>query len=309
MGMFDQAARYACRTAPQAVARRLLRMVRERLELDQFHDTRTSPLPGQRDRTVDSVLALRDLDRPASPCLIILEFQAEHDEDKLHTTLVSVAHMRADVRHGPEHKGRYEVFAGLVYLRGQASDTSLGMTLTDETGQRLAGTWHTVLFWNVEEDEAGQALAEVEADFEHLWGLLFWVALMRNGARAENIAAWLALVRRVPSKRHQADLARIALVFAELAGTLHEWREALKEVDMQESRVVLEWTADARRQERVEALRATLVRQAELRFKGELTDEDRQMLSTQDSVGVLDEWLDAVVKANDYAAFRTVLRR
>src|SRR5207248_14742 len=116
MGMFDQAARYACRAAPEPVARRLLRKVRQRLELEQFHDTRTTPLPGQRDRTVDSVLSLRDLDRPASPCLVIVEFQSEHDEDKLHTTLVSVAHMRADVRHGPEREGRYEVFAGLVYL-------------------------------------------------------------------------------------------------------------------------------------------------------------------------------------------------
>src|SRR5258707_7941253 len=100
MGMFDQAARYACRTAPHPVARRLRRKVRQRLELEQFHDTRTTPLPGQRDRTADSVLALRNLDRATSPCLIILEFQAEHDEDKLHTTLVSVAHLRADVRHG-----------------------------------------------------------------------------------------------------------------------------------------------------------------------------------------------------------------
>src|SRR5947209_8292583 len=106
MGMFDQAARYACRTAPHPVARRLLRKVRERLELEQFHDTRTTPLPGQRDRTADSVLALRDLDLPAAPCLVILEFQAQPDEDKLGTTLVSVAHMRADVRHGPDRKGR-----------------------------------------------------------------------------------------------------------------------------------------------------------------------------------------------------------
>jgi hypothetical protein len=309
MGMFDQAARYACRTAPEVVARRLLRKVRERLELDQFHDTRTAPLPGQRDRTVDSVLSLRNLDKPNSPGLVILEFQTRHDKDKLHTTLVSVAHMRADVRHGAERKGLYEVFAGLVYLRGRASDVTLDMALTDESGQRLAGTWHTVLFWNVEEDEASQALAEAAADFERCWGLLFWVPLMRNAATPENIASWLALLLRLPGKRLQGDLARIAITFAELAGTLPQWQEALKEVDMEESQVILEWTADARRQGQVEALRATLLRLAQIRFKAELTDEDRQMISTQGSVGVLDEWLNAVVKADDYAGFRAVLRR
>jgi hypothetical protein len=173
MGKFDKSARYACRAAPHPVARKLLRKVRERLELDQFHDTRTTPLHGQRDRTVDSVLSFRNRDEPASPCLVILEFHAEHDPDKLHTTLVSVAHMRADVRPEPEGKGRYRVFAGLVYLRGQASDTNLDMTLTGEDGQPLAGTRHTFLVWNVEQDEAGEALAEVKADFDQLWGLLF----------------------------------------------------------------------------------------------------------------------------------------
>ncbi len=219
MGLFDQAARYACRTQSEVVAKRLLRPVRERWQFGQFHDTRTSPLPGQRDRTVDSVLALDNLDGPGNPFLIILEFQAQHDEDKLRTTLVSVAHMHADVRHGPDHKGRYWVFAGLIYLRGNAKMTALDMALTDASGARLAGTSHQTLVWNVEEDDAGQALDEVAADFERCWGLLFWAPLMRGASRPENIARWLLLMQRVTSKRHRGDLVRIALVFAELAGT------------------------------------------------------------------------------------------
>ena len=63
--------------------------------------------------------------------------------------------------HGPDHKGRYWVFAGLIYLRGSAKDGGLDMTLTDASGARLAGTSHQTSFWNVEEDDAGQALDEV----------------------------------------------------------------------------------------------------------------------------------------------------
>ena len=75
------------------------------------------------------MLGLDDLDSPGSPCLTILEFQSGPDEDKLHTTLVSVAHMRVEVRHGPSLQGRYRVVAGLVYLRGQAPQITLDMTL------------------------------------------------------------------------------------------------------------------------------------------------------------------------------------
>jgi hypothetical protein len=85
--------------------------------------------------------------------------------------------------------------------------------------------------------------------------------------------------------------------------------ESSKEVDVQESQLIREWTAEAREQARLETLRALLLRQAANRFNGALTDEDRQMISKQDSSSVLDEWLDAVVQATDYAAFRAVLRR
>jgi len=217
--------------------------------------------------------------------------------------------MHADVRHGPERKGRYRVVAGMVFLCGKASETTIDMTLTDKEGLPLAGGWHKVLLWVVEEEDAALALAEVENDFDHCWGLLFWLPLMAGAALPLNIAAWLRLVARVPSKRHRADLFRIALVFAELAGTLPKWREALKEADMKDSPLVLEWTADARLQERVETLPETLLRLAGMRFKGELTDEDRQMMSTQDSAAVLREWLDAVIQAKDYTDFRAVLRR
>jgi hypothetical protein len=309
MGMFDQAARYACRAQPAVVAARLLRGLRERLAFVRLHESKTNPLPGQRERIADSVLALDNLDAPASPGLMILEFQSGEDEDKLHSTLVSVAHLRADVRHGADGKGRYAVFAGLVYLCGRAAETSIQMTLTDAEGRTTAGTAHRALVWNVADDDATEALAEVEADFEPRWGLLFWVPLMRGAASAENLAKWVELAQRVASKRARGNLGSIAVVFSELAGTLGEWQAALKEMEMKESQVVMEWMADARREERVATRRLDVLRAARLRFKGELTEEDEQMISTQESADVLGAWLDAAVAQPTYADFRAVLRR
>ena len=115
-------------------------------------------------------------------------------------------------------------------------------------------------------------------------------------------------MQRETNKRHRADLGRIALVFAELAGAPREWREALKEIDMQESQFMIEWTADAREKERVATSRETLLREAQKRFKGELTEEDKQMISTQESALVFSGWLDAVVESETYADFRAALR-
>src|SRR5205085_74492 len=105
-----------------------------------------------------------------------------------------------------------------------------------------------------------------------------WFPLMRGAA--SHIDRWLALVKRVPSRRRQGDLLKIALVFAEPANALDKWRQPLKECAVEVSQVILEWTADARREAEIEALAKTLLRQAKRRF-AELTAEDAGMISGQ----------------------------
>lgn len=78
---------------------------------------------------------------------------------------------------------------------------------------------------------------------------------------------------------------------------------------MRESQFLVEWTADVRRQGQAEGLRFALLRLAEKRFKGALTDADRKMISTQDSPEMLSEWFNAAVDSEDSAAFRNVLPR
>src|SRR4051794_25317846 len=137
MGVFDQAARYAAQEDPAAVVARLVRGLRESLRFREWVESRTTPLPGERDRTADRVAALADEADPDRPWLLLVEFQAEHDADKLDVTLLEAARLRTEVRFGPDRKGRYRVLAALVYLRGLCPEAELDMTVGG-----VRGTWH-----------------------------------------------------------------------------------------------------------------------------------------------------------------------
>src|SRR5262249_33365642 len=169
MGVYDQAARYAFRAEPRAVVQRKLLQAGSRLVFRELVDTRTTPLPGERDRTCDSVVTLDDAACPDEPWLLVVEFQAEHDPDKLDVTLVYVARLRADFRHGPKQRGKHKVAVALVYLRGRAPLPVLDMTLPEPGG---VGTRHVALVGNVADAAAATALADV-ASGRSSWGLLF----------------------------------------------------------------------------------------------------------------------------------------
>src|SRR5260370_24675281 len=107
MGVYDQAARYAYRAEPRSLSQRLVRGGAQRLAFRELLDTRTTPLPGERDRISDTVAAFDNEDNPSEPWLLAVEFQVRHDEDKLDVTLVYVARLRADCRHGAQQRGKY----------------------------------------------------------------------------------------------------------------------------------------------------------------------------------------------------------
>src|SRR5436305_532482 len=104
MGVFDQAANYACRAEPKGVTTRLMHKYRLPFTFRELYETRTTPLPGQRDRTADKVAILQHPDQLAQPWLLLWEFQAAHDPEKLDITLLEAARLRTDFRHGPQRK-------------------------------------------------------------------------------------------------------------------------------------------------------------------------------------------------------------
>src|SRR5947209_8333807 len=137
MGVLDQAARFAAQADPEVVLDRLSRVAGVTLRFRRWVDTRTTPSPGQRDRTADRVAECLVEDAPERPWLLIFEFQAQHDDDKLDITLVEAANLRVEARYGEDRRGKYCVLVALIYLRGECPLAVLDMRLTSSLG-----TWH-----------------------------------------------------------------------------------------------------------------------------------------------------------------------
>jgi hypothetical protein len=303
MGVFDQAARYAAHADPEAAVARVLRGANVSLRFRDWADTRLTPRPGQRDRTADRVAELADDGAPDHPWLLVFEFQAQHDPDKLDVTLVEAAQLRVEARHGEDRRGKYNVLVALVYLRGACPEPMLDMTLPGGWGTR-----HAPLIWNVEQDPASEALDSLAAGTIS-WGILFWIPLMSGGDDPAVLSRWLELASRVESARTRADLARIALVFAEMAGRLIAWSDALKEWDMVESQLVQEWTADARREGGLVMGREFLLGFLKKRFPDSVPAEVVGLINQQDSADLLRDWFFAAVDASSLEEFLAVLRR
>lgn len=303
MGVYDQSARHAAQADLTPVLRRLLRGGKASLQYSHWVDSRTTPLPGERDLTADRVAVLTDAANPAQPWLLLMEFQAQHDLDKLDVTLAEVGRLRCEVRHGDDRKGKYQVVAAFVYLVGQCPAWVLDMTVD---GQR--GTRHETLCWNVAEESAEAALEALAAG-EESWGLLYWIPLMQGGSEPSVIARWRDLVSALPEARQRANLARIALVFAELAGCYLAWEKGLEDWDMTESPVVNRWIEKAEQDTELRTTRRNLLRMLNRRFPGAVTEDVNTCINQQDSMSMLNDWLDAGATATTWEQFVAVLRR
>jgi hypothetical protein len=128
MGAFDRAARYATQSESITVIGRLLRIARRDVCFREWIDTRTTPKPEERDQTAEvAVPVLDDPRAPARPVLFLLEFQAEHDPDKIDDTLAAVGQLRRNLRHGDDRQGKCDVLAALLaILRRQRAGQAAG---------------------------------------------------------------------------------------------------------------------------------------------------------------------------------------
>jgi hypothetical protein len=301
MGDFDRAARAAAEVEPEAVVRRL--PIGLPLRFREWTDSRMPARPGERDLTADRVAVLADEAAPDQPWLLGLEFQAEHDPDKLDITLAEAGRLRRDLRHGEDRRGKYRVLVGMIYLRGSCPEPVLDMTVPGNLG-----TYHAPLIWNVAADVAREALETFTAG-QTTWGILFWVPLMQGSGDAAIVVRWKELAAALPERRDRGSLARVALVFAELAGCLPAWKQGLEGWDMTESQVVKEWMEEARREERLRTRRADLIRVLRARFANSVGQEVLDLITAQDSDEILQEWLDAASSSGTWDDFLAVLRR
>jgi hypothetical protein len=281
---------------------RLQRGQGTRFRFAGLHESRTTPRPGGLDRTADRVFVLADDDSPAQPWLLVCEFQAQHDEDKLDSTLVEVAQFRARERHDKGGSGKYKAIAGLVYLAGECPNSVLDMTLTGG-----AGTRHAALVWNVAADSASAALDELEAGTT-TWGILFWIALMKGAGDKELVRRWLRLTRLAPASE-LGDLRGVVLIFAELAGCRPVWQDELEDWNVTESSLVNSWRQQAAEKKGLEQGRAWLLDLIQGKFPDKLTPDVIQTINAQPSLPLLETWFKAAVQAATYEDFVAVLRQ
>jgi hypothetical protein len=303
-GVYDQAVRFAARADPESIPQRLARGRGVNWRFREWFDTRTVPLPGGPDRAADLVAALDDSLRPEKPWLAVLEFQTEPVEDKLDGTLEEVAILRHRVRHGDERKGKYRVVVGLIHLRGRSPVEMLDMTLPDGSGTRYAP-----LIWNVAEDDAAATLDRV-ANGERAWGMLFWIPLMSGGGSEEVIERWKEVVpTRVEEQTMRANVASIALIFAELVGRRIQWQRGLEGSEMTESQVVNEWISQGETRGQLSMARKHIIQAAQRKFGGTVPNEIIRLINQQDSLLMLDEWFNAAIDSRTVDEFIAVLKR
>lgn len=302
MGVFDQAARFAAQADPEPVLKRVLAATKTPLRFTEWADTRTLPQPGGTDRTADLVAVLDDAAAADNLWLLVLQFQTQHDPDKLDVTLEEIARLRLHGRHGQDRRGKYRVLTGLIYLQGRCPESSLDMTLPEGFGTR-----HTALVWNVEEDRAESALSSVAAG-QTSWGMLFWVPLMAGGGEEAMIAQWKERAMAVEDRRRRGDLGKIALVFAELAGRYAAWTKGLEGFDMTESKVVNSWIEEAVQKKGLDDTRRLMIRPLNRRFPGQVAPEVVETINSQPSLSMLEDWFDQASQAASFEDFVRVLR-
>ncbi|MFO0824625.1 MAG: hypothetical protein U0792_16155 [Gemmataceae bacterium] len=250
------------------------------------------------------VAALDDPKSADAPWLFVLEFQAQHDRDKLEVTLEEVAILRSRVRHGADRQGRYKVAAGLIYLRDRSREDNLDMRFPDGSG-----TCHVPRIWNVGIDDGATDVEGVAAG-SLSWGLLFWIPLMVGGGDDDTITEWKeAVSSRVADRVTRGNLAGIALIFAELAGHGIAWKRALEGFDMTESQVVNEWLTQGETQGKLRERREVLVRVLNKRFPGVVPPEVTKLINEQESFDLLRHWFDAALDATAFADFMAVLKQ
>lgn len=303
MGVYDQAARFAAKADPCVVPMRLLAGSGLALTFREWLDTRTLPLPGGTERTADVIAALDDPAAPDAPWLLVLEFQSQHDPDKLDVTLEEVAILRSRARSGDE-KRKYKVAVGLIYLRDRCPVDTLDMRFPDGSGTR-----HAPRVWNIAQDSA-VATIDAVAVGSLSWGMLFWVPLMGGADTDEPVRRWKdAVTARVGNRSDLNNLAGIALVFAELAGRGIVWKRGLEGSGMTESAIVNEWMSQGEARGVLRNERQLLLRALNKRFPGAVPAEVTKLVNEQDSLDLLNHWFDTAVSATTFDEFLAVLKR
>lgn len=135
---------------------------------------------------------------------------------------------------------------------------------------------------------------------------------MHGGAEAAIMECWRELAAQEPDRRRRGDYGGLALVFAEAAGCLEVWKEALKEWNMIESQQVLEWMAQGEAKGKAEGMvqgeargeANAVLRLLAKRFPPGPTKDLTAAIEATTDLQRLRNWFDLAYAANSLDAFR-----
>jgi hypothetical protein len=298
---FDKAARFAAQLEPVEFLTWLLEIPPARLGFSGWLDTRAIPFPGEPDRIADTVARLDLLHANEPPWAVAVEFQIEPDSLMFGRLLGFLSQLWTQLKPDPERGSRFHVGAAVVNLTGRGYASRVM-----KHPEAALWTQLTAVERNLATENAEDNLRKIEQG-ELGRSILPWLALMSGGGTATIIERWKRLAEQEPSSRRRAELAGLALVFAEAADCLEKWEEQLKGWNMRESVVVNNWRAEGRGEGRVEGRvegRAeTLLELLQEKF-GEVPESTASAIRSCTEIPKLRQWMSFAVHCATLQAFR-----
>ena len=254
--VFDQSSRRAVRLDPPGFFAWLLTNFAAVLRFGRWLDTRSTPSPGGREPTADTVAELHELAAAAPPWLFLLEFQTEPDANMFGRLLVQLGEAWQHLHPDPERGSRYQLGDGVVNLTGTSESMPASHLYQLPGGDGLVcGARFRERY--LAEESADQTLRRLESG-ELSRVVLVFVPLTQDGGEDAIIRRWLDVASQEADSRLRAEYASLALVMAEQKDWFPAWNQALKEWNMRESQVVKEWKLEGKQEGKLEGRIETL---------------------------------------------------
>jgi hypothetical protein len=303
MAELDQAARYALKLAPDQLIAWLLPGLDPDLVFRRWLDTKMIAFPGEPGRRCDTVAELVSRTGGQGPWALVVEAEARLRADLLARVLEYLGRLKRRVRHGPEGRDRYPVAAVVLLLTGRGSDLKLdGMLPGTDVG--LSGK---VRIMSLEAQSAEAVLSQVGSGKLGV-GVLPWVPLMTGAGETSVVAEWVRLARMEPVDQRRSDYAGLALVFAERAGCLPVWKQALEGWEMWQSQVVKRWKDEGRAEGRAEGMltnqRNNLLQALRHHLKVEIPPDLVALIEQTTDMEVLKRWFSISMEVSSMDDFR-----
>ncbi|MGF1578705.1 MAG: hypothetical protein ACFCD0_05015 [Gemmataceae bacterium] len=233
--IWDQAGRFSIRLDPPVFFEWVANLPRNENFFRGWLDTRAVVVPGEEDRVRDTVARMEDVDQHGVPWAVVVEIQSSPHPDILGRMNVYGGLLSQEEKPDPEPGSRYRVGGLVVNLTGRQRDI-----IQEQFSRTKITSLTPPTIFNLIDQDADVILRRIETGELGL-GILLWVPLTYGGEREDIIERWKALGMLETDSERRAHYGGLALLFAEKAGCLDVWKQALKEWNMEESVVVNEW--------------------------------------------------------------------